>query len=45
MLLKEITKKYRTTGLLKWYVPSQIIYPFYVLIVACYSVVAGSRWE
>jgi biofilm PGA synthesis N-glycosyltransferase PgaC len=44
-LLKEITKKYQKTSLLKWFVPSQIIYPFYVLVVACYSLVAGNKWK
>jgi glycosyltransferase involved in cell wall biosynthesis len=45
MLLKEVTKIYRKTSLLKWFIPSQVIYPFYVLAVACYSIVAGNKWK
>jgi glycosyltransferase involved in cell wall biosynthesis len=44
-LLKEITKKYKKTGLLKWFLPSQIIYPFYVLVVVFYSLVGEKSWK
>jgi poly-beta-1,6-N-acetyl-D-glucosamine synthase len=44
-LLKEITKKYRKTSLLKWFIPSQVIYPFYVLIVVSYSLFIGESWK
>jgi len=45
LLLKEITKRYLKSNLLKWFLPSQLVYPFYVLIVFSYSLIIGERWK
>jgi biofilm PGA synthesis N-glycosyltransferase PgaC len=45
LLLREITRKYRKNNLLKRFIPSQVVYPFYVLIVVVYSLLAGNKWK
>lgn len=37
LILRNTTLRYRKQSLLRWFLPSQIIYPFYVLFVALYS--------
>ncbi|HEX2921000.1 MAG TPA: glycosyltransferase [Bacteroidales bacterium] len=34
LLLNNTSKRYGRTELLKWFIPSQVVYPFYVLVVA-----------
>jgi biofilm PGA synthesis N-glycosyltransferase PgaC len=45
LILNNITVKYNKRKLMNWFVPSQIIYPFYVLIVSFRSLFAGNRWQ
>jgi len=45
LILSETTLRYNKRNLLKWFIPSQIIYPFYVLLVALRSLFRGNRWE
>ena len=34
LILNNVTKRYDKRSLMKWFLPAQIIYPFYVLVVA-----------
>ena len=46
LILYETTRRYNKRHLMKWFIPSQIVYPFYVLTVVIYSLfatIAGSR--
>jgi biofilm PGA synthesis N-glycosyltransferase PgaC len=45
LILYETTGRYNKRHLLKWFIPSQIVYPFYVLIVVCRSVFPVSSWK
>jgi cellulose synthase/poly-beta-1,6-N-acetylglucosamine synthase-like glycosyltransferase len=45
LILNETTGRYNKRHLLKWFVPAQIIYPFYVIIVVCRSLFQGGRWK
>jgi glycosyltransferase involved in cell wall biosynthesis len=40
LILKDRSKRYGKKGLMRWFFPTQIIYPFYVLIVAFYAVIS-----
>jgi glycosyltransferase involved in cell wall biosynthesis len=44
LILRNITSRYGKTSLMRWFFPSQIIYPFYILIVSIYSFKCGNRW-
>ena len=39
LILRNTARRYGRQKLLKWFLPSQVVYPFYVLFVACYSLV------
>ncbi len=41
LILKETTDKYRSPELMKWFIPAELVYPFYVAIVAIMSVRKG----
>jgi cellulose synthase/poly-beta-1,6-N-acetylglucosamine synthase-like glycosyltransferase len=43
MLLLNTTKRYGRKELMNWFLPSQLIYPFYVLIIAGFSVFGRSH--
>jgi biofilm PGA synthesis N-glycosyltransferase PgaC len=43
LILFNTTSRYDKRRLMKWFLPSQVIYPFYVLAVVCYSVITGRR--
>lgn len=45
LILYETTGKYNNRHLLKWFIPSQIVYPFYVIIVVCRSIFPSGRWK
>lgn len=45
LILYETTGRYNKRHLLKWFIPSQIVYPFYVIIVFCRSLFPGSKWK
>jgi poly-beta-1,6-N-acetyl-D-glucosamine synthase len=44
LILSAITVRYKKTNLLWWFVPSQVIYPFYVITVSVYSLFRKNRW-
>jgi poly-beta-1,6-N-acetyl-D-glucosamine synthase len=44
LLLQKICSRYKNEKLLRWFIPSQFIYPFYVLIVSVFSVFRRNRW-
>jgi cellulose synthase/poly-beta-1,6-N-acetylglucosamine synthase-like glycosyltransferase len=43
-ILAEITRRRNRLDLLLWFLPSQIIYPFYVLAVTVYSLFRKNTW-
>lgn len=43
MLLHNTAKRYGKMALLKWFIPSQLVYPFYVLIVASFGLMRYKR--
>jgi hypothetical protein len=45
LILYVTTGRYNKRHLLKWFIPSQIVYPFYVIIVFVSSLVSGNRWK
>ncbi|MGD0582845.1 MAG: glycosyltransferase [Bacteroidales bacterium] len=44
MILCTVTSSYKKTNLLWWFIPSQVIYPFYVITVSVYSLFRKNRW-
>lgn len=38
-------KFFKRTGLLNWFLPVQILYPFYVLITGCFSLFGSYKWK
>lgn len=45
LILYETTRRFKQKHLLRWFLPSQIVYPFYVIVVICYSLLWESRWK
>ncbi|MCE5346965.1 MAG: glycosyltransferase [Bacteroidales bacterium] len=45
LILHNTSVRYGKTELMHWFLPAQIVYPFYVLIVAVYSVIPLKRPE
>jgi cellulose synthase/poly-beta-1,6-N-acetylglucosamine synthase-like glycosyltransferase len=45
LILYDTTVRYNKRHLLKWFIPSQIIYPFYVLIVVGRAFIPGNSWK
>lgn len=43
LILQNTAKRYGNRELLNWFIPSQIVYPFYVLIVVCYSLISNTK--
>jgi glycosyltransferase involved in cell wall biosynthesis len=43
LILRNVTKRYSKKSLLPWFIPSQILYPFYVMGVAFNSVISPNR--
>jgi biofilm PGA synthesis N-glycosyltransferase PgaC len=44
LIIRETARRYDEKELLNWFIPAQIIYPFYVFIVVCLSV-SGKKKE
>jgi poly-beta-1,6-N-acetyl-D-glucosamine synthase len=44
LILSRITARYKKTNLLWWFIPSQVIYPFYVVTVSVCSLNRKNRW-
>jgi cellulose synthase/poly-beta-1,6-N-acetylglucosamine synthase-like glycosyltransferase len=44
MLLNDVTAMYGKKDLLRWFIPSQFIYPFYVIVVSILSLAMKKRW-
>jgi poly-beta-1,6-N-acetyl-D-glucosamine synthase len=45
LILQNTTSRYRKKNLMKWFLPSQIIYPLYIIIVSVYALLKGNRWD
>lgn len=45
LILFNTTGRYGKRHLMKWFIPSQIVYPFYVIIVTGCSLFSASRWK
>jgi hypothetical protein len=45
LILYKTTRRFKQTHLLKWFLPSQIMYPFYVVVVVCCSIFSKSSWK
>jgi poly-beta-1,6-N-acetyl-D-glucosamine synthase len=43
LILLNTSRRYGRTRLMWWFIPSQIVYPFYVLGVVCYSLISTTR--
>jgi cellulose synthase/poly-beta-1,6-N-acetylglucosamine synthase-like glycosyltransferase len=44
LITHEVTRWYKKSNLLWWFIPSQVIYPFYVLAVSAYSLFRRNKW-
>jgi glycosyltransferase involved in cell wall biosynthesis len=42
LILRNVTKRYGKINLLAWFIPSQLLYPFYVLGVAFYAIMSSN---
>jgi cellulose synthase/poly-beta-1,6-N-acetylglucosamine synthase-like glycosyltransferase len=45
LIISEVTERYKRKHLLRWFIPSQIVYPFYVIIVVCSSLFWEKSWK
>jgi cellulose synthase/poly-beta-1,6-N-acetylglucosamine synthase-like glycosyltransferase len=45
LILHNTTTRYGKESLMKWFLISQIIYPYYVLLVVLKSIHPGNRWD
>jgi biofilm PGA synthesis N-glycosyltransferase PgaC len=45
IILRNTAGRYNRMHLIKWFTPSQAVYPYYVIVVACYALFRGSRWK
>jgi len=43
LILKHTTTRHGNTNLMKWFLPVQLLYPFYVIIVFFYSLINGEN--
>jgi len=43
LILQNTSMRYGKRELMKWFIPSQILYPFYVLSVVIYSLISNSK--
>jgi glycosyltransferase involved in cell wall biosynthesis len=43
LILRNTAKRYVKSELMNWFIPSQILYPFYVLSVVCYSLISNPK--
>jgi cellulose synthase/poly-beta-1,6-N-acetylglucosamine synthase-like glycosyltransferase len=45
LLIREVTRQSGNEHLMKWFIPSQLVYPFYVLAVAVTALFIGKKWK
>lgn len=45
LLLYETTQCYNKRHLMKWFIPAQVVYPFYVVTVVLYSLLFKNSWK
>jgi poly-beta-1,6-N-acetyl-D-glucosamine synthase len=45
LLLNETTRRYNKSHLMKWFLPAQVVYPFYVVTVVLYSLLFKNSWK
>jgi cellulose synthase/poly-beta-1,6-N-acetylglucosamine synthase-like glycosyltransferase len=45
LILSDIAGRYNKRHLLKWFIPSQAVYPFYVTVVLCRACFRGNSWK
>ncbi len=45
LLLYETTRRYNKSHLMKWFIPAQLLYPFYVVTVVLYSLLFKNSWK
>jgi poly-beta-1,6-N-acetyl-D-glucosamine synthase len=45
LILSKTARRYGKTGLLKWFIPSQIVYPFYVVVVTFLALMGNNKWR
>ena len=45
LILSNVTMRYGKKDLMKWFLPSQVFYPFYVLRIVAGAVIRGNRWN
>jgi biofilm PGA synthesis N-glycosyltransferase PgaC len=45
LLLYETTRRYNKRHLMKWFIPAQLLYPFYVATVVVYSLLFKNSWK
>ncbi|HLN55194.1 MAG TPA: glycosyltransferase [Bacteroidales bacterium] len=43
LILSNVTKRYGRRNLMRWFLPCQVIYPFYVLTVAAFALTGSNR--
>ncbi|HLN54638.1 MAG TPA: hypothetical protein VK207_01530 [Bacteroidales bacterium] len=42
-MLMNVTGRYGRRKLMWWFLPSQVVYPFYVIVVAAYAMVGSTQ--
>lgn len=45
LIIKNTAERYNKKGLMLWFLPSQIFYPFYVLISVIYGFLSPQKWN
>ena len=45
LILQKITSDYKLKNLMKWFIPTQLFYPFYVIIIGIYSIFGKFNWK
>jgi cellulose synthase/poly-beta-1,6-N-acetylglucosamine synthase-like glycosyltransferase len=45
LILHNCSGRYGRRDLMKWFLPSQIFYPFYVIIVVVSAILSGNKWK
>ncbi|MCU0455916.1 MAG: hypothetical protein MUE74_06405, partial [Bacteroidales bacterium] len=45
LILHNTTSRYGRQNLMKWFLPSQLFYPFYVFGIVPYVIFKGNRWD
>jgi hypothetical protein len=45
LILSETARRYGNLSLLIWFIPAQVIYPFYVIAVALFAIAGKVKWR